>query len=87
MGEIQKALLQRAAAIEGGRASLARKLCVTEARVRCWEDRLLAMPPDVFLLLVDIVLSDDIARASQDRRTDPRVRIAETREPNRPAAS
>ena len=76
----QGRMLKRAAEICGGYSLLGGLLGVSELRLRQWIDGRQALPDHVFLKAADIVLEDDIARAAQDRRTNPR-----TRPPAKPA--
>ena len=72
MLDTQTALLHRALEIAGGEVQLAAQLGVPETRLRFWLAKKARLPDDVFLLLVDIVLRDDVARAASDRRREPR---------------
>lgn len=76
----QGRMLKRAAEICGGYSLLCGLLGVSELRLRQWIDGKQPLPDDLFLKAADIVLEDDIARAAQDRRTNPR-----TRPPAKPA--
>lgn len=66
-------MLKRAAEICGGYVPLAAHLGVSEFKVRSWLERKASLPDGVFLKAADIVLEDDIARAAQDRRINPRT--------------
>ncbi len=66
-------MLKRAAEICGGYAMLAAHLGVSEFKLRRWIEGKVALPDTVFLKAADIVLEDDIARAAQDRRINPRA--------------
>ena len=70
----QGRMLKRAAEICGGYSVLCAQLSVSESRLQQWIDGRAALPDDAFLKAADIVLEDDIARAAQDRRTNPRTR-------------
>ncbi len=61
-------LVQRAAEIVGGFAELCRLLGVSETRMGFWKAGRVRLPDPIFLRLVDLVLQDDIQRASNDRR-------------------
>ena len=78
----QGRMLKRAAEICGGYRMLCAQLGVSEFRLRQWLDGKALLPDPVFLKAADIVLEDDIARAAQDRRTNPR-----TRPPAKPTAT
>jgi len=70
----QGRMLKRAAEICGGHSMLCAQLGVSEFRLRQWLEGKSPLPDAVFLKAADIVLEDDIARAAQDRRNNPRVR-------------
>ena len=69
----QGRMLKRAAEICGGYAVLAAHLGVSEFKIRRWLEGKAPLPDPVFLKAADIVLEDDIARAAQDRRLNPRT--------------
>lgn len=69
----QGRMLKRAAEICGGYSRLCAQLGVRELRLRQWLDGRAPLPDHMFLKAADIVLEDDIARAAQDRRTNPRI--------------
>ena len=79
----QGRMLKRAAEICGGYNALCVRLGVNAYWLRAWLDGRSRLPDDVFLKAADIVLEDDIARAAQDRRINPRILPANdpTREP------
>jgi hypothetical protein len=66
--ELQPKLLERALEIAGGAAELCEYLGVSEGCLKLWRDASARLPDAVFLAVVDLVLRDDIARASHDRR-------------------
>lgn len=68
MLELQGPLLARASEIAGGDHKLAERLGVSMSRLAWWKKALVRIPDPVFLKAVDMVLKDDIARASGDRR-------------------
>lgn len=72
MLELQPVLLTRAAEIAGGYAQLCELLGVSEARLKLWLAGTVRLPDPIFVKAVDVVLRDDIARASHDRRHRPR---------------
>jgi hypothetical protein len=72
MLELQPTLLERAAAITGSHAALCEYLGVSEARLKLWLASRIRLPDPIFLKAVDLILRDDIARASHDRRQRPR---------------
>ena len=71
-------MLKRAAEICGGYNALCVRLGVNEHRLRGWLEGRAPLPDAVFLKAADIVLEDDIARAAQDRRINPRVETSPT---------
>jgi hypothetical protein len=73
MPAFQGKLLSRAAEICGGWQALSTRLGVGEHSLRLWMDGKARLPEQVFLKAADMVLEDDIARASQDRRNQPRI--------------
>lgn len=72
MLELQPVLLKRAAQIAGGYAQLCELLGVSETRLKLWLGGTVRLPDPIFVKAVDVVLQDDIARASHDRRHRPR---------------
>ena len=70
---MQSRLLMRAEAITGSGPALADALGVTEEALGLWRAGKARLPLDVFLAATDLVLEDDIARAAQDRRAEPRL--------------
>ena len=71
--ELQPTLLRRAVEIAGGTDELCQLLGVSETRLRLWLSASVRLPDPVFLKAVDLILRDDIARATHDRRVRPRV--------------
>lgn len=69
----QRRLLERATKIAGGSAPLCLRLGVHEHSLLLWTEDRAAMPGRIFLALADLILEDDIARAAQDRRVQPRA--------------
>lgn len=67
-GELKSRLLQRACDIAGSRERLAVRLDVEVHALEFWLSGRATPPERVFLRVVDMVLEDDIARATQDRR-------------------
>jgi hypothetical protein len=70
--ELRLTVLRRAAEISGGSSQLRARLGVESHALELWLSGRATPPESVFLLAVDLVLRDDIARAAQDRRTAPR---------------
>jgi hypothetical protein len=73
MLELQPTLLRRAAEIVGGRQQLCEYLGVSRARLNLWLESRIRLPDPIFLRAVDLILQDDIARASHDRRQASRA--------------
>lgn len=60
-----------------GRITLSMRLRVPQHSIEQWCREEETIPDRVFYSMVDLILEDDIARAAQDRRADPRgVRVA-----------
>lgn len=70
--ELRVTVLRRAADIAGGSSALRQRLHVEDHALELWLSGRATVPEWVFLLAVDLVVRDDIARAKQDRRTVPR---------------
>jgi len=70
--ELRVTVLRRAADIAGGSAALQQHLNVQPHALELWLSGRATVPEWVFLLAVDLVVRDDVARAAQDRRTAPR---------------
>lgn len=68
MLQLQATLLERAAQILGSPEELCEYLGVSEARLELWRAARVRLPDPIFLKAVDLVLQDDIERASRDRR-------------------
>jgi len=77
--ELRMTVLRRAADITGGSSALQQRLGVEPHALELWLSGRATVPEWVFMLAVDLVVRDDIARAAQDRRATPR----EEREPRR----
>lgn len=69
---MQGKLISRAAEIVGGLDALCARLDVQLPALHLWLQRKARLPDRVFIQLTDIVLTDDIARAAQDRRRTAR---------------
>lgn len=66
-------LIERAASLLGGFDALAKYLGVPEHALRLYAATRATAPANVVVLLVDLILKDDVARAAQDRRQQPRL--------------
>ena len=70
--ELHRRLLERAAEIVGGKAQLCRRLGIERHSLEFWLAGRATPPPEVFFAAADLVLQDDVSRASQDRRKQQR---------------
>jgi hypothetical protein len=70
--ELRTTVLRRAADISGGASALQQRLRVDQHALELWLSGRATVPEWVFVLAVDVVVRDDIARAAQDRRGSPR---------------
>jgi len=70
--ELRMTVLRRAADITGGSRALQQRLNVEQHALELWLSGRATVPEWVFMLAVDLVVRDDIARAAQDRRAAPR---------------
>jgi len=70
--ELRVTVLRRAADITGGSSALQQRLNVEPHALELWLSGRATVPEWVFMLAVDLVVRDDIARAAQDRRAAPR---------------
>lgn len=77
MLDFQGRMLHRVVEICGGFEEARSRLAVSEHGLRLWLDGRARLPERVFLRAADIVLEDDIARATTDRRRFPRVGVVE----------
>jgi len=82
--ELRLTVLRRAVDIAGGSAALGARLNVEQHRIELWLTGRATLPHWVFLLAVDLVLRDDIARAAQDRRGAPRHEASPNDKPTSP---
>jgi hypothetical protein len=85
MRALQAKLLSRAVAISGNAEQLAFLLGVDEHRLSLWRADQATMPDAFALRIVDLILEDDIRRAAQDRREQPRDEQAPGLKPVSPA--
>jgi DNA-binding transcriptional regulator YdaS (Cro superfamily) len=70
---LKRRLLERALEIVGDRDALAELLDVEPHALELWLTGRATLPERVFVMAMDVVLRDDIARAAQDRRRAPRA--------------
>ena len=70
--ELRMTVLRRAADISGGSSALQQRLMVEPHALELWLSGRATVPESVFLVAVDLVVRDDLARAAQDRRAAPR---------------
>jgi hypothetical protein len=66
--ELQRRLLQRAIEIVGGKAQFCRTLGIEPHALEFWLSGRATPPQEVFFAAADLILQDDVSRASQDRR-------------------
>ena len=57
--------IERAAEILGGEHALAARLGIPPQRLRAWTNGFAQVPPDIFLLVVDILVESSIMRSKQ----------------------
>lgn len=70
---LKKKILERAAQIVGDNERLASLLEVDRHALELWLSGRATLPERVFTDAMELVLQDDIARAAQDRRSQPRL--------------
>lgn len=70
---LKKKILERAAQILGDNDRLASLLEVDRHALELWLSGRATLPERVFTDAMELVLQDDIARAAQDRRAQPRL--------------
>jgi hypothetical protein len=78
--ELRTTVLRRAADISGGVSALQQRLGVEQHSLELWLSGRATVPEWIFILAVDLVVRDDIARAAQDRRGSPRKQSNENGE-------
>ena len=84
--DLHRKLLERAIEIAGGKAPLCLRLGVERHSLEFWLAGRATPPDDVFFAATDLVLQDDVSRASQDRRKQHREMLPGDGEgPQRPA--
>jgi hypothetical protein len=71
--ELQPKLFKRAVEIVGDAEKLCTKLHVDAHSLQLWLEGRATAPGWVLQLVIDVILDDDLARAAQDRRHQPRV--------------
>jgi hypothetical protein len=71
--DVRVLVLRRAAEIAGGPVHLRSRLGVEQHALDLWLAGRATPPEAVFLAAVDVVLRDDLARATDDRRRNPRT--------------
>jgi DNA-binding transcriptional regulator YdaS (Cro superfamily) len=69
---LRQQVLHRALELAGGRTLLCAMLGVSQSRLDGWLEGRLEIPDETFDAAVAMVLMDDLARAAQDRRAEPR---------------
>ena len=73
MRELQPKLFRRAVEIAGGVQKLCTRLQVDPHSLQLWSEGRATSPGRVLQLVIDLIVEDDLARAAQDRRQQPRV--------------
>ena len=71
--ELQPKLFKRAVEIAGGAPSLCTKLRIDPHSLKLWSEGRATPPGWVLQVVIDLILADDLARAAQDRRQQPRI--------------
>jgi CheY-like chemotaxis protein len=78
MNETHLKALHRAAQLEGGVASLASRLGVSEQSLLLWMDAKASVPPAVFLKVVDLLLAAEMSGlAATDGKLQPRILVVD----------
>jgi hypothetical protein len=72
MQPLQQKLLQRAVQIAGSEEKLCGRLGVQLHSLKLWLESRATARPEVLHELIDLILADDLARAAQNRRQQPR---------------
>jgi hypothetical protein len=70
--DLRRRALERALQIVGGSPELAARLRVADYVLELWLQGRASMPASAFFEIVDVIIEDDLARASGDRRQQPR---------------
>jgi DNA-binding transcriptional regulator YdaS (Cro superfamily) len=70
--ETRRRALMRAVEILGGRSALCTRLGIGDHSMERWLQGRSRIPDGVFCQIVDVIMEDDIRRAAQDRRSQPR---------------
>ena len=73
MRELQPKLFRRAIAIVGDAQKLCTRLQVDPHSLQLWQEGRATSPGWVLQLVIDLIVEDDLARAAQDRRQQPRL--------------
>jgi hypothetical protein len=76
--KLRVTVLRRAAEIAGGPTALQERLKVDAHALELWLAGRATVPEWVFFLAVDMVVRDDVARATEDRRAAPRSSSTKT---------
>jgi hypothetical protein len=72
MRDLQPRLFKRAVEIAGDTEKLCSRLRVEPHALQLWIEARAAPPAWVLHRVIDLILQDDLARAAQDRRQQPR---------------
>jgi hypothetical protein len=73
MRELQPKLFKRAIEIAGDAQTLCTKLRIDPHALKLWSEGRATPPGWVLQVVIDLILADDLARAAQDRRQQPRI--------------
>jgi hypothetical protein len=83
MRELQPKLFKRAVEIAGDAQRLCTKLHIDAHALQLWSEGRATPPSGILQAVIDLIVEDDLARAAQDRRQQPRPQ--KTPEENGPA--
>lgn len=73
MRELQPKLFRRAVEIAGDTQKLCTKLHVDPHSLQLWMEARATAPGRILQAVIDLIVDDDLARAAQDRRHQPRL--------------
>jgi hypothetical protein len=72
MRELQPKLFKRAVEIAGDAQKLCGLLHIDPHALKLWSEGRATPPEGVFHAVIDLIVNDDLVRAAQDRRQQPR---------------
>ena len=73
MRELQPKLFKRAVEIAGDVQKLCTKLHIDTHSLQLWMEARATAPGRILQAVIDLIVDDDLARAAQDRRHQPRT--------------